>query len=218
MDDSRTLPLFPLGTVLFPGVVLPLHVFEERYKLMIRRCLESDRRLGIVLIRKGWEVGEAAIPFDVGTLARITRVETLSDGKLNLAVAGERRFRIRRLLAGEPYARADVEVLEDGPLTVSDSVIAGVRQQFTEYVQTLRRLSRRVQGPVRLPDGPVEISHAVGANLQINRTEQQALLEQPVGPRLVQELEILRRELTLLQRLGAVSSRRAHAPHEVPLN
>lgn len=218
MPDSRRLPLFPLGTVLFPGIVLPLHIFEERYKTMIRRCLASDAQLGIVLIRTGWEVGPAATPYEVGTVARIARSDALADGKLNIAIVGQRRFRIRGLVDGESYLQADVDVLDESSIDVPDRLISSIRQQFVEYVQTLRRLARRVERTVRVPDTPLELSYAVAANLQISRGEQQALLEAAPEQRLKDENDILRREISLLQRLGAVSSRRAHTPSEVSRN
>ena len=90
------LPLFPLNTVLFPGAILPLHIFEERYKLMIARCIEERRPFGILLIRKGYEVGDTAEPFDVGTTAHIARVDELEEGKMNLVCLGGKRFRINQ--------------------------------------------------------------------------------------------------------------------------
>ncbi len=212
------LPLFPLGTVLFPGAVLPLHIFEPRYTLMIRRCLETDRTFGVVLIREGWEVGPAAVPFEVGTLARIDRVETLGEGKLNIAVVGERRFRIRRLIDGEPYVRGAVEFLAEAPDPAADDLIGPVRQRFAEYVRLLRQRSRLAERSIDLPTDPVDLSFLVAANLQVTRIEQQRLLETAVGPRLRRESEILQRELTLLHHLGAVTARRPYAPSELSAN
>ena len=104
------IPLFPLNTVLFPGAMLPLHIFEERYKLMVGRCIERGEPFGVVLIRSGLEVGGPAQPHEVGTTVRITRVERLDDGRMNLITLGVQRFRVRELLHGEPWRRiADVE-------------------------------------------------------------------------------------------------------------
>jgi Lon protease-like protein len=82
MDHSQwtDLPLFPMNTVLFPGMVLSLHIFEERYKLMINRCLEEERSFGVLLIRKGQEVGGSAIPYDVGTTTTIAGLNRLTAG------------------------------------------------------------------------------------------------------------------------------------------
>ena len=83
-----------MNTVLFPSMVLPLHIFEERYKLMINNCLAQDKPFGVVLIYSGSEVGDSAIPHPVGTVARIANWEWLPDGRMNILTAGARRFRI----------------------------------------------------------------------------------------------------------------------------
>ena len=87
-DQWSNLPLFPLNTVLFPGMVLPLHIFEERYKLMMNRCLEQERPFGVVLIREGAEVGEQAVPYDVGTTSVIAGVTRYDDGRMNIVSLG----------------------------------------------------------------------------------------------------------------------------------
>ncbi|MGH2459556.1 MAG: LON peptidase substrate-binding domain-containing protein, partial [Chloroflexota bacterium] len=198
MQTTRHLPLFPLHTVLFPGVPLPLRVFEERYKLLVKRCLEEDGALGIVLIRSGAEVGGPAVPHDVGTLARITQVDKRSDGTLHLATVGERRFRIRSIDDSRPYAVGDVELLDEGQPDVPDRLLALVREEFTQYVQVLRRLARQAERDVPIPEGGLELSYAVAANLQIRRAEQQSLLEDPPARRLAHERHLLHRELTIV--------------------
>lgn len=218
MQTTRHLPLFPLHTVLFPGVPLPLRVFEERYKLLVKRCLEEDGALGIVLIRSGSEVGAPAVPHEVGTLARITQVDKRSDGTLNLATVGERRFRIRSIDDSRPYAVGDVELLDDEQPDVPNRLLAMVREQFTEYVQVLRRLARQAEGDVPIPEGALELSYAVAANLQIRRAEQQSLLEDTPADRLAHERHLLHRELTIVERLGAVAARRMLSPSELSRN
>ncbi len=215
---TRALPLFPLHTVLFPGVSLPLRVFEDRYRQMIKRCLVEDRVLGIVLIRSGSEVGAPAIPFEVGTLARILVVDNQSDGTINLGTIGESRFRIRQIDQSRPYAVAEVDILEEDPPEVSERLVQDVRDQFTEYVQTLRRLARRAETAVRLPGDLIALSYLVATNLQISRVEQQRLLEDSATRRLQRENDVLRRELTMLRRIGAVTTRRVLAPSDIPLN
>ncbi len=218
MAEPRLIPLFPLGTVLFPGSVLSLHIFEERYKLMINRCLDSDGVFGIVLIRQGWEVGPAAEPYQVGTFARIVKTERFDGGKLNLTLAGDGRFRLLRQVPGEPYLRAEVESLDEDASGVSERLVRLVRAQFETYIQTIRRLSRQPEGTVLLPGRPLDLSYAVAANLQISRLEQQLLLEESAPDRLAHESQILRREALLLGSLGAVSTRRLRTPQEVPVN
>jgi Lon protease-like protein len=124
---ARELPMFPLGTVLFPGTALPLHVFEPRYRAMTGYCLEHEGRMGIVLIARGSEVGGGDVRNDVGTEARIVEAAALPDGRWILVLVGERRIRVQRWLPEEPYPRAEVVTLEDpdaGPATAADALIA----------------------------------------------------------------------------------------------
>ncbi|HEX8804147.1 MAG TPA: LON peptidase substrate-binding domain-containing protein [Acidimicrobiales bacterium] len=102
------LPMFPLGTVLLPGMALPLHVFEPRYRQLVRDCLAGDREFGVVLIARGPEVGGGDVRTDVGTVARIVRVEELEDGRSLLVAVGVRRIRVGRWLDDDPYPRAEV--------------------------------------------------------------------------------------------------------------
>jgi ATP-dependent Lon protease len=106
--------MFPLGTVLFPGAALPLHVFEPRYRTMTGHCLEGDGRMGVVLIERGSEVGGGDVRFGVGTMARIADSAALPDGRWVLVLVGEVRVRVERWLPEEPYPRAEVVVVPDG--------------------------------------------------------------------------------------------------------
>ncbi len=107
------IPLFPLNSVLFPKQALPLHIFEERYKLMIGRCIDEKAPFGVVLIKSGEEAGGDAEPYDVGTTARVARVQRLPDGRMNLITLGRRRFRILELDRSEEYLSGEVEYLEN---------------------------------------------------------------------------------------------------------
>ena len=93
-SGTRRLPLFPLHTVLFPGATIPLQVFEERYKKMMKVCLESDGRFGVVLIKDGQEVGGSAIPHNIGTIAKVLTVSESSMDRLHITAIGEERFQI----------------------------------------------------------------------------------------------------------------------------
>jgi uncharacterized protein len=112
------LPMFPLGTVLLPGMVMPLHVFEPRYRQLVRDCQAGDSEFGVVLIERGSEVGGGDVRTDVGTVARIVQSQELPDGRFLLAAVGERRLRVERWLDDEPYPRAEVadwpDVAADG--------------------------------------------------------------------------------------------------------
>jgi Lon protease-like protein len=136
------LPLFPLNTVLCPGIALPLHVFEERYRAMIRHCLEASSPFGIVLIRHGREVGTGAISFTgIGTIAEIRDAGAYDDGRYDLLVVGTRPFEIRRVLSGKrPYLVAEVDVLTE---TVGDDEIAHrlamtATRRFVTYLELLQ--------------------------------------------------------------------------------
>ena len=109
MVNYDALPLFPLHLVLYPEMPLPLHIFEPRYREMITRCREDNIPFGVVLIQQGEETGEDAIPSVVGTTAQITQHEELPDGRMNIEVVGETRFRIREVHDSQPFLSARVE-------------------------------------------------------------------------------------------------------------
>ena len=111
VTTSRTLGMFPLSTVLFPGAGLPLHVFEARYRALMSDCLEGGGEFGVVLISRGSEVGGGDERVDVGTVARIDQVAELDDGRMLVIALGVRRFRVERWLEEQPYPRAVVEDL-----------------------------------------------------------------------------------------------------------
>jgi Lon protease-like protein len=108
------MPMFPLGMVLMPGMVLPLHVFEPRYRQLVRDCLEAPtQEFGVVLIGRGSEVGGGDERLDVGTVARIVQVGALADGRFAMITVGDRRIRVVEWLIDDPYPRADVEEWPD---------------------------------------------------------------------------------------------------------
>lgn len=115
MTERGEIPLFPLGTVLFPGGPLPLRIFETRYIDLVRRCLRDGSGFGVVLIREGVEAGGPALTFEVGTYARIVDFSQQPDGLLGIRAAGERRFRIlERRRERDGLNVADVEWLPEG--------------------------------------------------------------------------------------------------------
>ena len=113
-SDIVELPLFPLNVVLFPGMRMPLHIFEERYKTMIGQCVEREQPFGVVLIKEGKEVGDPAEPFRTGTSARITRVARLEEGRMNIVTHGERRFELVEIRSRQVTLQKDgvIVVLE----------------------------------------------------------------------------------------------------------
>lgn len=109
------LPMFPLGSVLLPSSLISLHVFEDRYRALVRHCMAGDRHLGVVLIERGREVGGGDVRFDVGTRAAIADAVELDDGRWVLVLVGEDRVRVARWLPDDPYPRAEVVACEDPP-------------------------------------------------------------------------------------------------------
>jgi Lon protease-like protein len=110
--------MFPLGTVLLPFAHLPLHIFEPRYRALVKDCLAGDGEFGVVLIERGQEVGGGDVRFGVGTVARIVQTAELSDGRWLLDAVGTERFRVTEWLPEDPYPQAMVEALEDAPSDV----------------------------------------------------------------------------------------------------
>jgi len=172
------LPLFPLNVVLFPGGYLPLHIFEERYRLMMRHCLEGDRRFGVVLISSGSDVGDPAVPETVGTIAVIDEVRTLDDGRMLIGVKGERRFRIVEIVEQLPYITAEVTPLEDGASPVVDEgLVAEVRQAAKQHIQMFMALRGEWIEQPALPTDPMQLWYSVGSQLQGEVIGKQGILE-----------------------------------------
>lgn len=107
--------MFPLGTVLLPGEMLPLQVFEPRYRELVRDCLAGEPEFGVVLILRGSEVGGGDVRSTAGTVARIVQVGETPDGRLVLATVGTRRIRVNAWLPDDPYPQADVDDWPDEP-------------------------------------------------------------------------------------------------------
>jgi Lon protease-like protein len=188
------LPLFPLNTVLFPGAMLPLHIFEERYKRMIASCIEERRPFGVLLIREGWEAGETAEPFEIGTTAHIARVDELEEGKMDLVCLGGKRFRTVRLVSEDPYLTGEVEFLSststDDPKAKELSDDAG--SLFAEYVRLYLAISNQWARSVEMPGEPDGLADFIGARLGVAPQVKQRLLEElSARTRLALEVQIL---------------------------
>jgi Lon protease-like protein len=142
MSARMELPLFPLNSVLSPGIALPLHIFEERYRAMIRHCLETTSPFGVVLIREGRETGVGAISFSgIGTIAEIRDAGRDDDGRYDLLVVGTRRFEIRTVLNGKsPYLVADVDVLDEaiGDEQAAQRLARRATRRFVTYLELLQ--------------------------------------------------------------------------------
>ena len=194
MSDSgpRDLPLFPLNVVLYPGMPLPLRVFEERYKQMMNRCLEGDMTFGVVLIKSGKEVGGAAVPFEIGTVARIMEVVPQGGGRMLVSAVGEEVFRIVGIQQITPYMVGSIEVLERTEESAPEELTTRVARHFTTYRSLLASLRGMGEGMVDLDDDPERLSYTVAAELMAGTREKQGLLETSSATvRLEEELKLL---------------------------
>jgi len=203
----KTLPLMPLNTVLYPDMVLPLNIFEERYQVMFETCLAQDKLFGVALIYADEEVGMPAAPYSIGTVARIVNWERLEDGRVRAISVGEQRFRVVEFIDSEqPYLVGAVEYWEDEPSEFlrQPNIVGDVSDIFVDYLTLAVLLSDRA-APVdqfQLSSDPSELSYHVASSLQIDVNEKQRLLEEPSAvKRLQRELVIIRRERDFLQRL-----------------
>lgn len=204
------MPLFPLGTVLLPGLVLPLHVFEERYRRLVSDLLalpEDERRFGVVAIRSGHEVGAGGVRalHEIGCVAAVHGIEPHDDGRFDLMTTGTARFRVRSVDDALPYLTGDVELLPDLPGDRADAVAAAIPDAFATYTTALAEAGGdRIEVP-ELPDDPLVLGYLVAATLALDLDERQALLAEPDGAsRLRTELRLLRRETALLEALSCV--------------
>ena len=198
---QQTIPLFPLNVVLFPGGFLPLHIFEERYKLMIQRCLDGESEFGVVLIKSGLEVGGNAEPHAVGTAARIVNVKKEEDGRMNIMVTGRERFRIDSVVFQQPYMEAVVEVVDDdSPGPPEAGLVSDVREAVEEQIRLLHGLRGGWVREPNTPEDAAELSWLVCTLVQADNDVKQALLEEPsTGARLRAQLPLLRSNAAVLR-------------------
>ena len=217
------LPYFPLHTVLFPHLPLPLHIFEERYRAMTRDILADgspfEGRFVVSMITDGPEVGGDASARGIGTICEVRSAEELPDGRWVLLAVGVARAGLGEVDRSGAYALVDVEPLEEVMGERADALLPEVQSALDGYMATVKRFVAQaasvahdsqeitevaasldqVLKPIHLPDDPAAASYAVGGVLQIELTRKQQLLELPdAASRLRAELDLLRRESRLL--------------------
>jgi Lon protease-like protein len=203
---SEMLPLFPLGAVLYPGMLLPLHIFEERYRQLIADLLGAPepRRFGVIAIRKGRETGVDGVHslYEIGCVATLRRVDRRDDGRLDVVTVGTERFRLLGLDETQPYLRGEVEILAGEP---ADPASAGpavrvVQVAFRDYLDALTQWGGATVRLQDLPDEPALLSFIVAAAMVIDLPERQALLAEPdTLRRLARERSLLSRETAMLR-------------------
>ena len=207
---SERLPLFPLGTVLFPGMLLPLHIFEERYRTLIRdlQAGPEPRRFRVIAIKKGRETGVDGVSalYEVGCTATLRDVHEHDDGQFDIVTVGTQRFRLASLDESRPYLRGDVELMDEEPgdQTAAGLAVRAAQDAFRTYVSAL---ADRGLAQVRVPDVPDEpglLSYLIAASMIIDLPDRQALLAEPdTLSRLTAERALLARETTMLRTLTA---------------
>ena len=200
------LPIFTLNTVLFPGMPLKLHIFEERYKLMINRCYQSGQPFGVALIKSGQEIGGRAEPFLVGCTADITEMEPLPGGRMNIVAVGRERFIARNFKYDQPYLVAEVETLS---LSHTESVTLNnasrsLRPWVQRYLQTLADASETKFDIQQLPEDPLQLAYLASFLLNIPIEQKQNLLNIENADEFIRDLRVIyRREVTLLDAMLA---------------
>jgi Lon protease-like protein len=207
------IPLFPLGSVLFPGLLLPLHIFEQRYRTLVQELTELPeswrRRFGVVAIRAGREVGadDPSALYPVGCVADLRRVERFDDGRFDIVTTGGARFVVRDVGREKPYLTAEVDLLDEPVGDEAQLLTARVGSAFTAYVEALAEAKGdQIELPT-LPEDALLLSYLVAATMVLDVSDKQRLLAEPdAAGRLRTGLALLTRETAMLSELSAVPS------------
>jgi len=206
VTSARVIPLFPLSSVLVPGLVLPLHIFEPRYRQLVADLEskdEDDRGFGVIAIREGREVGVDGVRalHDVGTFAALREATTLPDGRSDIVTVGTSRFRVLELVDGKPYAQARVEWLTEESGDASVPLAQSVAARFRDYRAVLTDESDESD----LPDDPRVMSYLVAAAVVADVGVRQGFLEAADDTaRLRSELDFLRHETALIEQIPSL--------------
>jgi hypothetical protein len=205
---SETLPLFPLGTVLYPGLVLPLHIFEDRYRQLVRDLLAGPepQQFGVIAIREGRETGASGVSalFEIGCTATLRQVDRHDDGRYDLVTVGTQRFRLISLNDSQPYLQGEVDLLDEdaGDQAAAGLAATAVQEAFLGYLTALAERGGATISVPELPDEPVLLSYLVAASLIAELPDKQDLLAEPdAARRLSAERALLARETTMLRTL-----------------
>jgi Lon protease-like protein len=207
MDHPR-LPIFPLGTVLFPNGLLPLHIFEEQYRRMLRDSQHNDPAFVIALTRRDSD-GELAGPHGIGTACRISGVTPRPDGRSDIVVTGRYRVRIGDLEWSNGYAVGDIEpieeIIDDGEAVARR--YPSLRRRFTRYLHLIERLIGDSLPRLDTTANPSIGSWVIGETLTLHTWERQDLLEAATVDERLELLDhALRREHALLRDTGMIGT------------
>jgi len=188
------IPLFPLpNLVLFPNIVVPLHIFEDRYKLMINGCIDASDVFGIVLLRGSAENENEDTIHRVGVTARVVEIERLAEGRMDILCEGESRFRILRFTQETPYWKGSIQLFEDQDTPhPMQSIYEEVAALYRKVGELGGKISGSERGELTLPESPVELSFMVSYVLDLDYDEKQKLLEMTST---TERLQVLRTHL-----------------------
>jgi len=181
VSQSFRLPMFPLGAVLFPHVVLPLHVFEPRYRALTKDCLAGEREFGVVLIERGHEVGGGDARFDHGTVARILEAAEFEDGRWALVTVGTRRVSVTEWLPDDPYPQAMVEdVFDDAEAPASAEDLLAAERSVRRAIALKTELDEPVAAPTgfELADDPEVAGWQLAAVSPLSPVDQLEILNE----------------------------------------
>lgn len=227
----QKLPIFPLNMVLFPGVPIQLHIFEERYRLMVGRCIEQRSPFGVVLIREGSEVspddpwvrqqaeaagdpelsalrrqlGGETTTYAIGTSAQISIGEStrLDDGRYYLVALGQRRFRIQYLVQRQPYYIASVAYLPEESPAAHNEAAGQLRALYARYWQAIGAATGAEPPSESLPEGVTELAYWMAQRFQVDLVQKQRWLEADLATRLRQMRAAMSAELAMLPNSGS---------------
>lgn len=206
MPSARQIPLFPLSTVLFPGMLLPLHIFENRYKMMIQRCIDHEEDFGVVFIQEGSEVGRGnAQIFDIGTTAQITHAETLPDGRMHIATVGMHRIRV--IETDEDSYPYMVGMVEEFPLEEGDPVqIQAASDELSslllKYLAIIAKMGSAEIAFDQIPRDATALAFLTAIVIQSSAEYKQELLSIPSLEELLRhEKQLIARENRILKML-----------------
>jgi len=193
---ATNLPLFPLNVVLFPGNILPLHIFEERYRAMIHECLQEDSEFGIILAKGGRIIDDS---YSIGTAVKIIDSDIMEDGRMNIMTVGQYRFQVQEITCQTPYLEALVDPINTSPpidLTRLQALISRASELCETYENLLAETVTDWEVPKSLPERPFHLACHIATRLQITLIEKQRLLEIfSVDQMLIKEIKILQYEI-----------------------
>ncbi len=216
---SFEMPLFPLNVVLFPGMPLPLHIFEPRYRLMIERCLDEDRVFGVAQIIEGQEGHSDTTPAPIGCAAEIIEVAPFADGRLNVQTLGTRRFEILSYREQDEYLVGTCEWLEDQQdddgLVRASMRIRGLLSRYFDSLSLSTALPAEL-GDLDVPQDPYALSMFIAAIMTLPNNQKQTLLEMTSTKARLEVEEFLLERAEIVHR--AYAARAAQGGVEPPVD